>query len=179
MKTFLLALLIVGITALPTQAAFIFPGVVNEWEDVDFETFFDANHSGTADVGDFFAGMWQVSTVRNTATNATVNDPNIITYTAIFLLKVVGNDVPGFDGGVARPVEYVFAPTGATEDLTLLGGGATDDPWAVLLGQTRSSTNTMAQIYEDSTPPAIQDLIPGNSSILDEIAARCRRYAVV
>jgi hypothetical protein len=119
-RTFIafLALLAVVVCASSAQASavsllFLDGQTVNELEDNDFESFKDMNDNDLVDQGDFLFGMIQIQQVLDANDNTKFNDPNLYTFSGIFVLKVKDGD-PVWDGVLTQWV-YDLQPATKAE----------------------------------------------------------------
>jgi hypothetical protein len=146
----------VGLLGLPSQASGtsivsqLFPNSVNHLEDNDWE--FLAKGSGASlgpnivEVGDFLVGMFQIQKLNDTASAGTFTPTqgSDTTFSAVFALRVASIDPHPIFGALLQ-VFTMAAPT--------------DPEWVALADAyglpSRTSSGTLALIYEDSSNPFV------------------------
>jgi hypothetical protein len=126
------------------------PGIINLFEDSDFEKVFNrVGPAGTVDVGDWFFGVFSVSTVRklDEASGLQLDSENDDQFEAVFAFEVE-SIVPGGGDPPETPFLVTFKPIpfvdGADADTF-------DDNWQSL-GLIREAVGTMFRFYDDTAP---------------------------
>jgi len=140
-KLILFALFVAAVAIVPAQAATFYPGVVNIWEDNDYESVVNVAGGDPVgfDEGDIFFGIYQVQGVAP-ATDST--PPPSAEFTAVFAFEIDDISPGGIYAGGSRMTMAPMAFADADFD-------GFDDNWAAL-GLSRTDAGTMAVLYNDT-----------------------------